>query len=363
MADVPSEKTEIHGLVQRYVGNSGVGLCAAYAIARGRLLLVEPILFSVQTVGTAKDWVPEILKQYEKLSHSARRDYLSLMSNVAGLSAEFKDVIRDTLHESCGEEPTYQTLMFNFEVVGIFLTNARPLDTEMKLRSGIFLRASSTFASAICFYSTAPLPPGAPDQTSHIFVIFDHSNPRFLVGFNHSCSPNAFAKYCSRTRKAYVHAITNIEQGEEARISYYSDYIFPHDVRAKVLQFDCDCWACQIQNRESSDARRRRIEFLSTKAHEYVTRVSQLVPDTPPIENAYALDDAEEFIRLLFHERLFLLLEVGYERLASCYIHIGQKQAAERSIRLAEKHNLICYGRFSRKKHQLWELLSRMPKT
>ncbi|KAK6506517.1 hypothetical protein TWF506_011423 [Arthrobotrys conoides] len=83
---------------------------------------------------------------------------------------------------------------------------------------------------------------------------------------NHSCSPNVFHRYNPVINRLTVHALRDIEKGEELLTSYI-DICHPTVVRRQILKhwgFRCRCSACDSPD-DDEDFRRKRIEDLFSK--------------------------------------------------------------------------------------------------
>jgi hypothetical protein len=90
--------------------------------------------------------------------------------------------------------------------------------------------------------------------------------------FNHSCTPNAAYQWHANIARETVHAIKDIEAGEEITVCYVlEDHLYlPRRVRraylAQAFGFDCLCIRCADDDpheQESSD--RRRIRLAASK--------------------------------------------------------------------------------------------------
>ena len=89
--------------------------------------------------------------------------------------------------------------------------------------------------------------------------------------FNHSCSPNAYFNFDSKTGELQIKALRAITHGEEIFVSYIADrrlYGSPRQMRQVMLgipyHFTCVCSICSLTEAESkmSDARRQRLNEL-----------------------------------------------------------------------------------------------------
>lgn len=94
---------------------------------------------------------------------------------------------------------------------------------------------------------------------------------RVTSRLNHSCAPNAWANWNSRTQRMTVHALGALPAGEEVRVDYRgADGETRADRRAALLTdfgFACSCSLCRLDgaNREASDHRRAHIISLGER--------------------------------------------------------------------------------------------------
>ncbi|KAI0126830.1 hypothetical protein BJ170DRAFT_420717 [Xylariales sp. AK1849] len=87
---------------------------------------------------------------------------------------------------------------------------------------------------------------------------------------NHSCAPNVFHRYNARIDRLTVHALRDIQPGEELNTSYI-DICHPTVMRRQMLRswgFRCRCSACDSQDDED-DSRRKRWADIIKKARKY----------------------------------------------------------------------------------------------
>ncbi|KAK6345843.1 hypothetical protein TWF730_010186 [Orbilia blumenaviensis] len=99
------------------------------------------------------------------------------------------------------------------------------------------------------------------DGQSKSLGIFPHS-----ARLNHSCSPNVFHRYNPVINRLTIHALRDINIGEELLTSYI-DICHPTVVRRQYLKhwgFRCRCSACDSPD-DDEDYRRKRIEDLFVK--------------------------------------------------------------------------------------------------
>ncbi|KAI8946620.1 hypothetical protein F4801DRAFT_583211 [Xylaria longipes] len=293
-----------NNLIPHYFGELvGVGSCTTAPAAPGSLLLADPILLCIPPFTNLRPWELQVLDEYEKLSDDAKEQYLKLKEDPAALSYASKTIIainHGIRHES------HEQLLTKFKVMGIFLTNKRTIISgDNRRMEAVFLRFSR---------------------------------------INHSCTPNACETYCPESRKLYVHAMTDLQKGEEVRVAY-RNITAPYAFRTRVLPFLCFCSTCiTLSNRQASDIRRLEILRMMPDLSKY----AQSVPATSPYETWDALDASFRFIALVREERLFELLSYAHQKFGFCYIQMGLEEEAKREIRLVEEHERICRGHLFR---------------
>ncbi|KAL2057422.1 hypothetical protein ABVK25_002475 [Lepraria finkii] len=75
---------------------------------------------------------------------------------------------------------------------------------------------------------------------------------------NHSCLPNAYSSWNDKKDRFMIHAIADIQEGDEVTISY-CDALATKDMRSKwleVYQFSCECAACRTTDQISNSGKR-----------------------------------------------------------------------------------------------------------
>lgn len=122
-----------------------------------------------------------------------------------------------------------------------------------------FIRQASPFYGIV---RTNSLPFGPDSPELGLFLT--------CARLNHSCSPNANHSWNSETKMENVHAIRDIDPGEEITICYQSaqsshqDRASRQDELLKMFGFECHCMICDLPEDESleSDQRRHEIDQL-----------------------------------------------------------------------------------------------------
>ncbi|KAF3277924.1 hypothetical protein TWF970_004802 [Orbilia oligospora] len=137
-----------------------------------------------------------------------------------------------------------------------------------RLRNASHEDISSTFNDLVSshehawsIYETNRFTCKSLDGSSRSLGIFPES-----ARLNHSCSPNVFHRYNPVINRLTVHALRDIEKGEELLTSYI-DICHPTVVRRQILKhwgFRCRCSACDNLD-DDEDYRRKQIEDLFTK--------------------------------------------------------------------------------------------------
>ncbi|RGP68880.1 mynd finger and set [Fusarium sporotrichioides] len=89
---------------------------------------------------------------------------------------------------------------------------------------------------------TNGLCPGPDAKNGAIFSITSR--------INHSCKPNAQIQWDEHLKKITVHAIENIEQGQEITVTYLGEPLLAYEQRQEKLKtsfgFDCRCRLCSL---------------------------------------------------------------------------------------------------------------------
>ncbi|SPO04399.1 uncharacterized protein DNG_07084 [Cephalotrichum gorgonifer] len=86
---------------------------------------------------------------------------------------------------------------------------------------------------------------------------WDHNVGIFVIAsrINHDCEANSYGSWNELSRRYTVHAVRDIEGGEEITINYLEYALFARDIRRQVLQvwfaFDCHCRLCTLPSAEN----------------------------------------------------------------------------------------------------------------
>ena len=213
----------------RHSSGKGLGIFATERIPLGTRLICEDALFILKQP-TAKN----VYNAFLQLPPEVKQEYLSLTDSVfneattptpeqqRALAIEKYYLSRAEIHELGGKIDSA------LKVFAIFANNSFELDNEEQPALGIFMQATR---------------------------------------LNHSCLPNAVHTWNSTLRKRTVHAVREIQAGEEITITYIRP-LQAREQRVGLLQerygFTCDCAACNLETDfgRASDSRRKRIAEL-----------------------------------------------------------------------------------------------------
>ncbi|KAH6661182.1 hypothetical protein BKA67DRAFT_654314 [Truncatella angustata] len=208
---------------ERETAGAGIAVFATAFIPAGTRIFCEEELIQVSDEFEQ----PEIYDTVTSLSEEKQAAYFGL----AASSKSMKDVgwIND-LRKSCeGEAESFNALVEAHEMAwSIYETNRFTLRLSSgEFKIGIYHKASR---------------------------------------LNHSCAPNVFHRYNSRINRMTIHALRDIQPGDELNTSYI-DICHPTAVRRQMLKgwgFHCGCSACESSD-EMRDLRRKKIEDVMNK--------------------------------------------------------------------------------------------------
>jgi hypothetical protein len=212
------------------VPNKGYGCFALKAIKRGtRILADDPLL----VVPVGYYFQRDIQEAFDKLSADQQKVYF-------------------TLHSGHGQDPKkWPTRIAD---------TAGPRERE-RIREQHNARVAKE-ASLISIFQTNCMEMGKGA------AIFPHA-----ARFNHCCNPNACFTWNPAIQKETIHAMSDIQPGEEITLSY-CDMTHVWELRAYELKhygFVCDCRACIGNVKDlttfagQSTERRFRLEELETE--------------------------------------------------------------------------------------------------
>ncbi|KAK5124818.1 hypothetical protein LTR85_001531 [Meristemomyces frigidus] len=155
----------------------------------------------------------------------------------------------------------------------------------------------------------------------YVIATFWHSCYPFVKGqskydlfewtsfLNHSCKPNAEARFTPETNRLCVRALEPIKEGREVTISYISPYA-EWSVRNARLGFYCRCKACRLiaMAEHEFDARENRLEIFS-EGLAALKRYRERWDDPALLEGADQVRGAQEIITALDTEGTLTLTE------------------------------------------------------
>lgn len=160
---------------------------------------------------------------------------------------------------------------------------------------------------------------------------------------NHSCQPNAQHAWNDKLKRMLVHAVRDIQEGEELTLSYIAGG--PSDARKQHIKtyfgFDCRCEACSLPNHEQeiSDERLRR-----------ASRLDEAIGDPKRVRHLpeKALNDCHALQKIYQEEQIFdlRLPRLYYDAFQICAMH-SDKSRASTFARRARECRIICEGRDS----------------
>ncbi|KAG5933334.1 hypothetical protein E4U60_004532 [Claviceps pazoutovae] len=151
---------------------------------------------------------------------------------------------------------------------------------------------------------------------------------------NHDCQNNAIHQWNANIEQGTVHAMRDIQPGEEITISYVFS-LKSRETRQKQLKdsfdFTCSCRLCSLPKDESEERDRKLEQIVS------LDQLTALQFTTPPLQTlAY------------FYTQTRLYSELGRE-------DIGFAQALEEAACLVIAHGDLARGRvFSERAHSIW---------
>ncbi|PNS21469.1 N-lysine methyltransferase SMYD2-B [Sphaceloma murrayae] len=127
---------------------------------------------------------------------------------------------------------------------------------------------------------------------------------------NHSCRPNVFHRHNHLIDRLTIHALRDIEQGEELCTSYI-DIVHPTKERRRILRhwgFKCMCHLCRSAE-AGSELRRKRLEDMTRRMRKEETRRAMM--EWTEWDYAKALGVLEDMVRLMDEEDMVESDSVG----------------------------------------------------
>jgi hypothetical protein len=158
-----------------------------------------------------------------------------------------------------------------------------------------------------------------------------------IAMMNHDCRPNAAYFWDEEMMTHYVHAIRDIQPGEEITITYI-DNEKDRETRMRRLKknwgFDCDCSACtaHLAFTTESDSRLYQITDIAKTLDDW-TLSSSATPEM-----------ADLLVTLYIQERLDASLATAYKYAAEVYSSFGKRWEAIRYARLSVEMSMLDKG-------------------
>ncbi|CAG8974009.1 hypothetical protein HYALB_00008558 [Hymenoscyphus albidus] len=122
------------------------------------------------------------------------------------------------------------------------------------------------YSSGIFKSNAIPLSPDPSNEHSDSIGLF----PVFLCKVNHSCRPNSMQSFNSKMNVATLHAIEDINAGDQITISYVPECKFDRNYLWKYYRINCYCSWCRILDREDEQQLERFHE--SNENHDIIQR-------------------------------------------------------------------------------------------
>ncbi|CAG8961217.1 hypothetical protein HYFRA_00013273 [Hymenoscyphus fraxineus] len=123
-----------------------------------------------------------------------------------------------------------------------------------------------THYSGIFKSNAIPLSPDPSNEHSDSVGLF----PVFLCKVNHSCRPNSMQSFNSKMNVATLHAIEDINAGDQITISYVPECKYDRKYLWKYYRINCYCSWCRILDRE--DEQQLELFHESNENHEIIQR-------------------------------------------------------------------------------------------
>ncbi|KAK5165512.1 uncharacterized protein LTR77_009041 [Saxophila tyrrhenica] len=308
-----------HPLLElRLTPTTGLGLFAKCDVKRGSRLLSEAPLLLIPSSGPTT--YQDLQQQLEKASPAEREALYGLQHDPELLSRNqvrqvrnYAVTIRKFAKDKDGLKSFVQT---QAKAMAIFETNA----TKLVNKSG-----------------------------SAVFPLYSR--------INHSCTPNVYANYNPSLRTHTVHAIRDIEAGEEILTTYIdsSQFFAGRDEDLKKYGFECACAFCQshepsllgptTSDATKRDLRRAKINVVKRSLYAFEGEHARADGICAPRSPSEALDRAQDLIKLLREEGLLGMDLAQAYRWASKYsLQFGVLEKARDYAQKEAEVELCCLG-------------------
>lgn len=311
----------------RSAGPKGLGLFAKSLIPRGTRILSEKPLLSCPSSQPS-----QIFRNAQQLSKSEKQELLSLSS-----------------YDGTGIQRVgrwWSTTKWTIADVLLQKKKKKKKNESYALRSGIWsenLRILNIFRSN-CFDVDAGDDDDENDRTLYLTI----------ARINHSCVPNAQANWHPSLRRFNVHALRDIERGEEVEISYRAEDGQLREGRQRELQegygFLCACPACLSSSLLSAPFEKRRAE-MQNRMHAFADRFQRSeATDGEKGSNEYDFDTEKLAVSQAFIDMFEAEGGKGRE-LASLYVNVaklhellGRREEALQAMRMGAAIEKVALG-------------------
>jgi hypothetical protein len=158
-----------------------------------------------------------------------------------------------------------------------------------------------------------------------------------IAMMNHDCRPNAAYFWDEETMTHYVHAIRDIQSGEEITITYI-DNEKDRETRMRRLKknwgFDCGCSACTAHRAFTTESDSRLYQ---------ITDIAKILDDWT-LSSSATPEMADLLVTLYVQERLDASLATAYKYAAEVYSSFGKRWEAIRYARLSVEMSMLDKG-------------------
>lgn len=275
------------GLVEvRAAGAMGSGLFAVKDIPRGTRIVQETPILALPTSSEGYGDVPAFCTELQLMTAAEKKTLDELCYNDLHINPEVRGKVRGWYREQ-----------------GVTDTDGSPLKGK-RLQD-----VSKATVKRFAIFLTNSVQMGIRGVYGcGLFALFSRSN--------HSCIPNAYNAYNATIKRLTIHAIHDLQAGEQIMVSYIDCACRTKKQRRTMLEawgFSCGCAACTDSSAEDP---RLRLQKLDQHLAMYGNLqpsglIAKLYARFAPTNAAEALRDA--------HELADLLKEQGLEGMDLCH--------------------------------------------